>query len=214
VFGQVSEAIILEDDTVPHPSFFPFCEELLRRYRDEAAVGSISGTDFTGGTHRMAASYCFSRYNLFWGWATWRRAWAMYDDAMTCFDETGPTALENILAQTFARRRERLYWRFVLGRVRAGRIDSWGYRWLLSCWKAGLLGIQPTCSLVRNIGVGKDATHTRHSTYDTGPLRELMFPLTHPDAIQRDQLLDRAIEDKIYSKSMSTRMQWLVNRLT
>ena len=29
VFSQVEEAIILEDDCVPDPSFFPFCSELL-----------------------------------------------------------------------------------------------------------------------------------------------------------------------------------------
>ena len=28
VFEQVAEAIILEDDCVPHPTFFPFCEQL------------------------------------------------------------------------------------------------------------------------------------------------------------------------------------------
>ena len=35
MFKSVDEAIILEDDCVPHKSFFPFCQELLERYRDE-----------------------------------------------------------------------------------------------------------------------------------------------------------------------------------
>lgn len=213
LFEQVREAIILEDDTVPHPSFFPFCEELLDRYRDESGVGSISGTDFTGGTCRMAESYGFSRYNLFWGWATWRRAWAMYDDDMTCFSETGDGSLREVLRRTFERRRERLYWQYILTRVREGRIDSWGYRWLLSCWKAGLLGIQPACSLVRNIGVGENATHTRRWTYDIGRVGEMTFPLSHPPAVRRDRVLDRTIEDTIYSKSVSTRLEWLLSRI-
>ena len=213
VFGQVNEAIILEDDTVPHPSFFRFCEELLDRYRDESRVGSISGTDFTGGACRMETSYAFSRYNLFWGWATWKRAWAMYDDSMGCFDEDGDGSLRAVLARTFDRRRERLYWRQVLTRVHRGRIDSWGYRWLLSCWRAGLLGVQPARSLVENIGVGEQATHTRHRTYDTGGLGDVVFPLSHPAAIRRDEKLDRTIEDRIYSKSVSSRLAWLVGRL-
>ncbi len=33
VFSQVEEAIILEDDCVPDASFFPFCAEMLERYR-------------------------------------------------------------------------------------------------------------------------------------------------------------------------------------
>src|SRR5678816_1211256 len=32
VFSQVEQAIILEDDCLPHPSFFPYCEQLLERY--------------------------------------------------------------------------------------------------------------------------------------------------------------------------------------
>ena len=34
VFSREERAIILEDDTVPEPSFFRFCETLLERYAD------------------------------------------------------------------------------------------------------------------------------------------------------------------------------------
>jgi hypothetical protein len=160
----------------------------------------------------MAGSYEFSRYNLFWGWATWKRAWSLYDDAMSPVGVMGPGGLEDVLARTFDLPRERLYWRHVLARVQAGRIDSWGYRWLLSCWKAGLLGIQPAHSLVSNVGVGDQATHTSRSTYDTGTAREMVFPLTHPPSIDRNPQLDRLIEDWIYSKSFSARLEWLTRR--
>ena len=46
VFEQVEEAIILEDDCVPHPTFFRFCEELLEHYRDDERVMHISGDNF------------------------------------------------------------------------------------------------------------------------------------------------------------------------
>ena len=36
VFDTVEEAIIIEDDCLPHPTFFRFAEELLERYRDES----------------------------------------------------------------------------------------------------------------------------------------------------------------------------------
>src|SRR3972149_5093970 len=41
VFETVEEAIVLEDDCLPSPSFFPFCEELLERYRDDSRVMQI-----------------------------------------------------------------------------------------------------------------------------------------------------------------------------
>src|SRR5512139_3287315 len=79
VFEQVPEAIILEDDCLPHPTFFRFCEELLERYRDDERIGMISGDNFQLGQKRTDASYYFSRYNHIWGWASWRRAWRHYD---------------------------------------------------------------------------------------------------------------------------------------
>lgn len=43
VFEQVEAAILLEDDCVPAPTFFPFCTELLERYRMDARIGMIAG---------------------------------------------------------------------------------------------------------------------------------------------------------------------------
>ena len=82
IFEQVEEAIILEDDTLPHPSFFRFCEELLEKYRDDERVMHISGDNWLFGQKQMAHSYYFSRYCLSWGWAGWRRAFRIYDPAI------------------------------------------------------------------------------------------------------------------------------------
>jgi hypothetical protein len=45
-FDLVEQAIILEDDCIPSSSFFPFCEELLQKYRDDKRVGLIGGANF------------------------------------------------------------------------------------------------------------------------------------------------------------------------
>src|SRR6266496_1346818 len=42
VFSLVEEAIFLEHDCLPDPSFFPFCAELLERYRRLPQVGYIT----------------------------------------------------------------------------------------------------------------------------------------------------------------------------
>ncbi len=213
VFTHVEDAVILEDDIVPAEGFLPFCEELLDRYRDDTRIGSISGTDFTAGAHTFTTSYSFSRYNLFWGWATWRRAWAMYDDSMMGMASGDDTEAMAVLRQTFDLWRERTYWGFLLRRAARGHIDSWGYRWLFSCWKAGLLGIQPAVSIVENIGTGPDATHTRHGVYGIKPASPLPHPLRHPSIVVADRQLDRVIEDRIYSRSFRNRVSWLWNRI-
>ncbi len=78
-FDQETEGIILEDDCVPHPSFYRFCEELLSYYRDDPSVMHISGDNFQLGRRRGPASYYFSRFTHNWGWASWNRAWKHYD---------------------------------------------------------------------------------------------------------------------------------------
>lgn len=62
-FENVESGIILEDDTLPHPDFFRFCEELLIKYKDDERIWLITGTnslketDLTGNY-----SYLFSGY--------------------------------------------------------------------------------------------------------------------------------------------------------
>lgn len=82
VFDIVEEAILLEDDCLPHPTFFRYCEELLRYYRHDERVMTISGDNTPLGNPRNRQtqdSYYFSIYARTWGWATWRRAWQHYD---------------------------------------------------------------------------------------------------------------------------------------
>ena len=67
VFAAVPEAIILEDDCRPDPTFFRYAAELLERYRDDPRVMLISG-DNAHGVHPRQASYAFTRYALIWGW--------------------------------------------------------------------------------------------------------------------------------------------------
>ena len=84
VFQLVPEAIVLEDDCLPDPTFFRFCEVMLDRYRDEASVMHIGGNNFRDGPS-CADGYRFSRYTFTWGWATWRRAWQHYDVHMSAW---------------------------------------------------------------------------------------------------------------------------------
>ena len=87
VFSLVEEAIILEDDCLPNASFFPFCEQLLARYRGDSRVAAISGTNLLENYANTADSYYFSRLGGIWGWATWRSEWKRYDRYLKCWPE-------------------------------------------------------------------------------------------------------------------------------
>lgn len=209
VFSEVEEAIILEDDCLPHPSFFPFCVELLERYRNEPRIAQISGDNFQFGRETSPYSYYFSRYNHIWGWASWRRAWEMHDNAMTDW----PLFRDNkLLEGRLSGKREVAYWTDVFNRVYTGEIDTWDCRWTFSCWKNNLLTVLPSKNLVSNIGFGPGATHTPvPNRYAAMKTLEMEFPLCHPPDILADAVADDYSGVTMFQKPLLLRR--ILNRI-
>jgi hypothetical protein len=177
VFQQVEEAIILEDDCLPDPTFFAYCEQLLERYRDDRRVSMICGDNFQFGRPRGDGSYYFSKYAHIWGWASWRRAWQSYDvnaSLWPTFESSG-----NFDAMTLPVERDS--WRAAFNGVHSGTVDTWDYQWTLSCWCNSMFAVMPQVNLISNIGFGPGATHTTGtSIYSTLPLESMTFPLRAP----------------------------------
>ena len=188
VFAREPEAIILEDDCVPDPTFFRFCAELLERYRDEPRIGQIAGCTFQGEETGASPSYYFSRYPPCWGWATGRRAWRHYDHSMAAWQQSGGAGW---LANWLPDEAERRYWKENFDAAAGGRIDSWAYRWTLALWQQGCLSVLPYRNLVSNIGFGIGATHTRETNPVAAlPAWPMSFPLTPPSSLARDMAAD------------------------
>ena len=178
VFEQVPEAIILEDDCLPDPSFFRFCEEMLERYRDDERIGMISGTNFLE-KPAHPSSYFYSMYPHIWGWASWRRVWKNYDVDMQQLD-----ALRDDVnfQQRFSSTAEFRHWMKVFSTVRDGHIDTWDAQVTSLFFQQNYLSIYPSVNLISNIGFGADATHTKFEGNFVAnlPTRGIQFPLKHP----------------------------------
>ena len=158
-FEQVSEGIILEDDCLPSSSFFPFCSQLLERYRKDNRVGSIAGTNYLGETDGEH-SYFFSHHCPIWGWGTWQRAWDKYDLNMSAWAEFKAGGYINTvhrsagIADFFAG---------IYEQMAQSKIDTWDHQWSFTCLKENWLTIIPRRNLVTNIGFSIQATHTKDS---------------------------------------------------
>ncbi|QDU95560.1 glycosyltransferase family protein [Lignipirellula cremea] len=194
VFGQVEEAIVLEDDCLPSPAFFPFCDELLERYRYDSRVVSITGDNFQNGHLRTSSSYYFSKYFHCWGWAAWRRTWQTIDVDMA----TWPAFLaEGNLANLADSIAEEQYWRQIFNAQQQGLTSTWDYAWLYSCMSQGLTAT-PNKNLVANIGFQANATHTKGDSWlgklSTGSLGELI----HPHAVLRHKAADRQTFESVF----------------
>jgi hypothetical protein len=157
VFSQELKAIILEDDCLPAPSFFSFCEVLLKYFEDDDRVVHIGGNNFQNGRRMTEYSYYFSKYTLVWGWATWRRAWQHFDYEIKDWPDFKKRGqLRQHCRDPFERR----YWEKVFEAAYRGESNAWAAQWLFSCWKKRALAVVPSANLVSNIGFDADATHT------------------------------------------------------
>ena len=177
-FSQVEEAIILEDDCLPDPTFFSYCETLLARYRDEPRVMHIGANNFQGWRVRTPHSFFFSKYNHIWGWATWRRAWTLIDKDAACWKDPQQRAP---IERSFDTPEEQAYWSRIFDSLTSPetRPDTWDYSWMLTCWAHNGLATYPALNLVENIGFGNDATHIQENNsrqLRAHPLRRLAFP--------------------------------------
>jgi len=194
-FQNVEEGIVLEDDCLPHPSFFPYCEEMLARYRNDRRVSIISGVNLQFGRQRGEGSYYFSRMCHIWGWASWRRVWQNYDVKMATWPEFKQ---EDGINKIWRRWHTRRYWNKIFQRIYDNEINTWDYQLVYSIWKNDGLSVIPNVNLVSNIGFQAGGTHTQSyhkfadlPTYDLGAIK-------HPSVVAQD-----VVADEYYARNLT-----------
>ena len=191
VFTKTDEAIILEDDCLPHPSFFEYCQTLLEHHKNNYNINMISGSNFISKYSNKNYSYYFSVFHHFWGWATWKRSWELFDLEMKSWPALKASKL---LYQTIPDKKSAKYWETLFDDVYNGKIStSWDYQWYYSSWKNKNLAIIPSVNLISNIGFGQGATHTKNPNHIRAnvPFEEIRFPLVHPPEIKSDVRVDK-----------------------
>ena len=208
-FENVEEGIILEDDCLPDPSFFQFCEEMLEFYRHDTRIMHISGNNFQQGIQRGTGSYYFSHIPHIWGWATWRRAWKYYDVNIASY---GDVVLKNN-HQLFHHRELMDYYKPAFYNVYAKGFNTWDSQWNYIINEQHALSILPNVNLISNIGFSPDALHTKQldHPYNNLPCKAMEFPLKHPRQMFPDVHADMlTILREVSSRSI---LRWMARSL-
>ncbi len=210
VFTIVEEAIILEDDCLPHPTFFRFCEELLKKYRGDERVMMISGTNYLLDKLEIEESYIFSRYFAIWGWASWRRAWAKYDITMSNWEILRVQAqLNSLYPQKYMRR----YISSAFDAAYKNKIDTWDTQWFYTCLFNNGLCIVPKVNLISNIGL--NGTHTTGNTSNNFlPVYYLeLEKLKHPGLIFANNLYDFELYERNFKRPFFSKIRSKIHSL-
>ena len=207
VFAQVAEAIVLEDDCVPDPTFFRYAGELLDRYREVPRVWMVSGDNKQVPQALFAGdSYAFTSWASVWGWATWADRWQAHR-ALFVRDHAGTEDRVGSVPRTCDAQRvrpavptpgslvtdaARKHFTFVSGTTDGDRY-GWDHHFWVTVMSQGGLCATPALNLVENDGYGEGATHTR-AAKEPEPAEPMPFPLRHPREVALSAAVERELE--------------------
>ena len=212
VFSEVEEAIVLEDDILPTPSFFNFCQVLLERYRDDERIMHISG-DNSLNQKRNEHSYYFSKYAHIWGWASWRRAWQHYDYSIKSWADFKHS---NLLAQVCDSPYEHKFWTGIFDQMHEDPQikDTWDYQWMYTCLSQGGLAIEPNRNLISNLGFNRlDSAHATGYNSRSKLETDDIWEIIHPPFTVRDREADSITFDNIFDSKKLKKMDTPLGKL-
>ncbi|HAY33739.1 MAG TPA: glycosyl transferase [Bacteroidetes bacterium] len=154
IINQYKKIIVLEDDLVTSPYFLKYMNAALTFYENQPKVAAIHGYVYP--VKENLSDTFFLRGADCWGWATWERAWKLFNP--------NPLGLLNKLKS------QKLLYEFdingtthnvkMLKNQAKGKVDSWAIRWHASVFIQNMLTLYPGKSLVQNIGTDGEGTHT------------------------------------------------------
>ena len=170
VLRRHDRVIVMEDDLVTSPFFLRYMNEALEHYANDERVASIHGYVYP--TNLPLPETFFLRGADCWGWATWRRGWAL-------FNPDGSALLAELYATNSTREFDfdgAFQYTGMLRDQIAGANNSWAIRWYASAFLRNKLTLYPGRSLVVNIGTDASGTHCGSTdTFDvessTSPIR-------------------------------------------
>lgn len=181
--------IVLEDDLTTSPYFLRYMNDGLTCYEDNPQVASIHGYCFPHAVQDAPETFFLPGADCL-GWATWRRAWNIFEvDAST------------LLAQLDARKLRHAFnvdgcydYCGMLEDVRDGTVSSWAVRWHAAAFLSGMWTVYPGRSLVFH--TGSDSSGTNCGTTDTLDTELTQTPVAvNPLPVGSHPAMTRAFED-------------------
>lgn len=207
-FENVEAGVILEDDCLPHPSFFHFANEMLEKYKDDERIMMISGDNFLP-DFKIEDGYFFSKFFPIWGWATWHRAWRKYDVTIESWKlPESKKCLKKMYTQKYMiNHTSKLF-----DNIYSGKNNTWDVQWLYACLMSNSLCITPKINLVSNIGVY--GTHQGGSNQNL-PTRDIYQggDLKHPKSVELATEYDNAFYEKNFAPGPFNLKKWIISVL-
>ena len=171
-YGQV---IVFEDDLISSPYTLTYFNESLNRYRQEEKVMHIGAYMYNLKGENLPETF-FYRAATSWGWATWDRAWKHFEPNIDKLMDQFTAADKRVFSIDHTMN----FWKQMKD-FKNGRNNSWAIRWYASIFLKKGLTLNPSQSLVNNIGHDGSGIHSGiNDIYNVviNPKRIAQFPNT------------------------------------
>jgi hypothetical protein len=159
-FGHVEKLLIIEDDVFTSEDFYRESNKILDHYKDQREIFGICASNISDlGAVEQSNDLFFSKYFSGWGWATWKDRWEEYR-----FDIANEPKI-GFLKLLYANNGNvfiSLYFLINFYLVRRNKIQAWDYQINHLLFSSDSFVIKFKKNLSSNIGVGKNATHTKY----------------------------------------------------
>jgi len=185
--NEYGKIIVFEDDLLSSPHTLQYFNDALKRYASEEKVMHIGAYMYNLKGGKLPETF-FYRAAGSWGWATWARAWKDFepdiDKLIPQFDK------EKI--NRFSIGHTMNFWKQVQA-FKAGKNNSWAIRWYASVFLKGGLTLNPSRSLINNIG--NDGTGVHSNPESMYQVKISQKQVKHfPDEIREDPKAYEAIK--------------------
>ena len=182
VFEKEEKAIFLEDDNLPEPTFFKYCEDMLNKYQDDEKVLWVCGTNYEEESKYLDTDYVFTKHMLPCGWASWSHKFNKY--YLTSFailnDKANRKKIKKAYDSKWLYKQQIRNFRCEKYREDHGaRFQSWDFHMALTIRYFDLFGIAPKNNQIRNIGIDDFSTHGGNSKKKPNTAKFCEIP-THP----------------------------------
>jgi len=154
LINDYGKVIVFEDDLVTSPHTLTYFNDGLNRYQNEEKVMHIGAYMYPLKADNLPQSF-FYRAATSWGWATWGRAWKHFEPNIN----TLLNQFDGKKKSAFAIDNTMNFWK-QMQEFKNGRNNSWAIRWYASIFLKGGLTLNPSQSLVNNIGHDGTGVHS------------------------------------------------------
>ena len=154
LINDYGKVIVFEDDLVTSPHTLTYFNDGLDRYQNEEKVMHIGAYMYPLKAENLPQSF-FYRAATSWGWATWGRAWKHFEPNI----DTLLNQFDSKKKSVFAIDNTMNFWK-QMQEFKNGKNNSWAIRWYASIFLKGGLTLNPSQSLVNNIGHDGTGVHS------------------------------------------------------